>query len=217
MECEGEKRNLTPLAVSGYVNARMSVLGSHPHLLHQITPSVTYVMKYVDQTSDRGLHWFWRDDRSYRRHNAAGQALLAWRVKATAASGYQEHGLFNVARLLIAHRDGPIPPRTRFILLCGLPQCVNPAHWGRVLPSVPWRITVLEHGYWRLVRRRTGVVAPPQVYVFSVVHQEEVHLVEITQTKDALFMQDPRSACGKILSVLDSVLTTAPVTCQGCR
>ena len=69
-----------------------------------MVPPPDYVMKYTDQGPYPGNHWFWRDGRRNHGHNALGQAILRWRVKPTAASGYAEHGEFTVIRLLIEAR-----------------------------------------------------------------------------------------------------------------
>ena len=180
-------------------------------------PSQSYVMKYVDMCDEAaGSHWFWRDTRSNHGHDVRGQAVLRWRVKPCAESRYLEHGVFNVARLLIQWQIGPTPPRSVFEAVCGLSQCVNPSHWRRVFVPATWRFEVHPNG-WRLVRRSNGSVASPRQYLLQVAHAGTVHLVQVEPVPRMLFASNPRAACGLEVPINESFVTSSALTCGRCR
>lgn len=191
----------------------MTTLSSHRKRLHQVTPDLAYVMKYVDQGPHAGNHWFWEDGRRNHGHDARGQAYVRWRVRPTAASGYFTHGDFNVARLLIEQRQ-PIPPRSRVELFCGLSQCVNPDHWRVPVSRPQWRMQIRDDGFWQLVKSYSGAPAIHTVVV-RLAHHGEVHQAAIAPLEQRSFAP-PRAMCGYELPPTEVVVTTAPLSCAGC-
>ncbi len=191
----------------------MTSLSPHKKRLHRIVPDLDYVMKYTDQGPYPGNHWFWRDGRRNHGHDARGQAYVRWKVPPTAESGYFTHGEFNVARLLIAARN-PIPPRACIANLCGLSQCINPDHWQRVLPRPAWRMQVTEAGVWQLVKPSSDVAAQREVVV-HLLHQDVVHLAAIAPLERRT--SPLRAMCGLEPHPTEVVVTTAAITCEGCR
>lgn len=172
-------------------------------------------MKYTDQGPYTGNHWFWRDGRRNHGHDSNGQAYVRWKVKPTAKSGYQTHGEFNVARLLVEAREGAIPPRVRYVSTCDLSQCINPAHWRRASPASPWRLQVFDAaGVWQLVRVSTEAPAERETVV-HVLHAGVVHLVSVLplelRTHAAM-----RAACGAELLSTASIVTSSDLTCERC-
>lgn len=174
-------------------------------------------MKYVDKCDEvAGSHWFWRDGRSNHSHDARGQATLRWRTKPCAESRYFEHGVFNVARLLINWQIGPTPPRSVFESICGLSQCVNPAHWRRLFVPATWRIEI-HPGGWRLVRRSNGSPAPEKTFLLQAAHVDTVHLLQVTSVPRVLFAAPPRMVCGYEAPVDEVLVTSSAVSCERCR
>lgn len=199
------------MKASGTLTTRLL---AHRRRLQSVFPDHDYVMKYTDQGPHPGNHWFWKDGKRDHGHNEAGLAYLRWKVKPSAASGYQAHGEFTVARLLIEHREGPLPPRARWENTCGLSQCINPDHWRCETPTLEWRFEVRESGLWQLVRVATGE-ASNRVVVVNVNYKGTVHMASILPL-DQRSMSSPRAMCGDVLPIETSVVTLAPVTCGKC-
>jgi hypothetical protein len=174
-------------------------------------------MKYVDKCDEvAGSHWFWRDGRSNHGHDPKGQAVLCWRTEPCAESRYLEHGVFNIARLLIMWQIGPTPSRSVFESICGLSQCVNPSHWRRLFVPATWRLEVHPEG-WRVVRRSNGSAAPPKPQLLQAAHAGAVHLLQVTPEPRALFTVRPRMVCGLEVLAEDVLVTSSAVTCEACR
>lgn len=193
----------------------MTLLGPHKRRLHNVVPDLAYVMKYTEQVPDRGNHWFWKTGRRNHGHDARGQAYVRWVLKKpTADSGYFTHGEFNVARLLITHRGGPIPPRAQVVNICGLSQCINPEHWQRLLPQPKWRMRVDDDGTWELVATGTARPARREVVV-HLRHVDGIHLASIAPL-DQRRGTPLRTACGVVLHPADTMVTAMPVSCGRC-
>ena len=192
----------------------MATLACHAKRLNTVVPPPEYVWKYVDQGPFNGGHWFWKDGRSNHGHNKRGQAYVRWKVKPCAESGWQTHGEFTVVRLLLEQQK-PIPKGLRIACVCGLSQCVNPAHWQRTTPLVSWRFETRPDGVWQLVRTNTGE-ASDRTVVVHVMLDNVVHLVPIAPLAQRAF-GSPRSICGVSLDPQFSFVTRAALTCTGCR
>lgn len=191
------------------------VLSPHPNPIDGVFPDISYVEKYVDIDSANGEHWFWRDGRSNHRHNRKGHALLSWSSKIRDRVGRPRRGEYCVARLLIAHRIGPIEPYTRFESLCGLCQCVNPTHWRRIVPPPIWTFSFLSGGYWSITKFRGGA-ALSQERIINVLYGGDIHAVHAVPG-----VHNPDTAltalCGTVIHPMMCAVTRGGVTCtKGC-
>ena len=199
--------------VARSASSTMSTLAGHRRPLDALLPDLEYVMKYTDRADRPGDHWFWRCGRQNHGHNARGQAILRWRVRPSADSGWRAYGEYVVVRLLLQHR-GLAPRGSRFISVCGLSQCVNPDHWNRVDVPVVWRVQVRADGDWQLVRVTTGEPATREVAI-NATYDGVVHLIAVTP-RDQRVLGPPRAVCGLEL-VPDLIVATAvEPTCKGC-
>ncbi len=115
-------------SVGGTTHSVMG-LSSHVNPIPGVKPPIEYLEKWVLKDLEFG-HWFWRDTKRNHGHDSKGQPFVVWRVRPTSKTLFESKGQYCVARLLIEATKGPIAPRARLRPTCGLPQCVNPQHWG---------------------------------------------------------------------------------------
>lgn len=97
-------------------------LNRHPRAPADVDlPSEHTIMRFVVEAEG---HWFQRERRGHREFDQDGQATLR-------VGNYR----FNVVRLLLQHRLGLRTLRAKN--LCGLSQCVYPAHWHVLQDDAP--------------------------------------------------------------------------------
>lgn len=176
-----------------------------------ILPSYNDVMRWV--TCDRSGHWFWRESRGedrHRRRSHDGFPIWAWKPSSRIC---YKRGILVVARVLIHHASGSIAPRTRFLSLCGLSQCVRPDHWSRV-DRLPSHTLVQTMSGWRLCRVSDGgPVRQPEL--LPVACDGGVHRV----TFGALTYAALEAVCGRTMLPQQVIVLAkdAQVSCEGCR
>jgi hypothetical protein len=181
-------------------------LGRHPNYVSGLAPTPDALKPYIDCELVHG-HWFFLDRKPTRRHDATGQAMIRVRQFPLDA------GVFNVARVLLEHRHGELPPRTAVYSTCGLPQCINPDHWAFAWPAPRYRldaVPVADGSVWRLVVQKTGAVLDRAAAVLLEI-DGVVHRV------DALPERPLAAACGTVVDPLHASVVTRAVSCQGCR
>lgn len=149
-------------------------LNQHAKTISGVFPPVSYVEKHVIQDHVYG-HVFWRETRRNHGHDSDGQAYLEWKVKPTRKTLFDSHGRYTVARLLLEHRGEAYKAMIR--CLCGLPQCINLAHWRPVDKKATLQLAPTRDG-WALLDLRTGKpqVKPQlvRISIGDVVHQVSV-------------------------------------------
>lgn len=185
-------------------------LRNHQSPIPNVVPPLEYVREHVQQDPEFG-HWFWRERKGKRVHDSYGQAVVIWHVKATHKTHFVSRGRYNVARLLIEALQGPIPPRTSVVSLCGLPQCVNPHHWGRHERVPPFRYALGSEGVWQVVAARTENEIAEAVTLRVRTLDGTVHVsrAEPGRLHGAI--------CGAAIDPSTSVIVESLVTCKaGC-
>lgn len=194
----------------------MSSLSNHPKQIPGVTPPLAYLTRYVDQ--DAG-HWFWRESRPGHRHLRSGHAVLRWKVRPTVRTQFVAQGSYSVARLLLEHVRGALPPDCVIKNLCRLPQCVNPAHWavtGQGAPAyvlAPWG----DGAEWQIVEGVTRQPPPRAAAVRMLLPDRTVHVVHaippVSRAPDAPLL----TMCGKPVRGPGLLLVESQVTCtEGC-
>lgn len=184
-------------------------LSSHPSArLDDPLPSPALIARHVQPAQSSGPvpHWFWTERKGIRRHGPDGQALLRWGGRT-----------YNVARVLLQHHTQARVVRA--VNACGLPQCVQIAHWTlepAFLAPVTTTVdlaTVRVGEVWRLARGGEvvdrdlvfpGVIAPSP--------GEPTHVIRaLHDTHETLFF----TACGV---VIDPALVVAggEASCEAC-
>lgn len=185
-------------------------LRQHPDPIPNVRPGLEYLEKHIVKDDEYG-HWFWCERKGKRTHDlSTGQALVAWSVPATHKTDFVSRGRYNVARLLIEHVYGAVEPRAKIESLCGLPQCVNPQHWGRRERVSPFRLARLMQR-WCLVIASTGrEVAEPQVARLRSL-DGTVHVIRAVPREPILVV------CGAAVDFATALVIDAAVTCkEGC-
>lgn len=185
-------------------------LKSHQAPIPNVVPPLEYVREHIQQDPEFG-HWFWHERKGKRVHDSYGQAVVIWHVRATYKTHFVSRGRYNVARLLIEDLQGPIPPRTSVVSLCGLPQCVNPHHWGRRERVPSFRYALGDRGAWLVVAARTEREIIEAVTLRARTLDGVVHVTRAApgQLYDAI--------CGAPIDPATSVIVEALVTCKdGC-
>lgn len=205
------------LAVSTY-NKRQASTAMAEHFLkpHAAAfqaidqPSRDAVMRWI--RLDESGHWFWSPTTAgepHRRFNLAGQAIWSWRPRRGRVLPFR--GIFVVARLLLVYDRGPFPPRPRFVLRCGLPQCVNPAHWDPVLRPPLYHLLESSLG-WRTHLIRTARPVN-QALLLPTSVAGTVHIVQFP----AGHVRQLFTTCGLVVYPANAVIqaTGSFVTCKG--
>lgn len=192
----------------------MTRLSRHSNPIRGILPQISYLQKHVIPDPGPGGHWFWREDLRNHRLNRHGHAVLAMKIKRKPGYIGSTSGEYCVARVLLDHHRGPFPPRTSFTLLCGLPQCVNPAHWKPLIPSPPWRLDYsVESSACRLVSTNSGAPSTRDLLI-NVTHDNVVHVVPIKPDWSSDLFE---TICHKRIDPFQCSVTTFPITCkEGC-
>lgn len=193
----------------------MNRLSKHTNPIPNFVPDLAFVDRFVDR-GDRGEHRFLRDGkRPDRRHNAAGHAFIKLHARPTVETHYVRSGEYCVARLYLDQLAGPFPPRSSFINKCGLPQCVNPDHWARVMKAPKWRFELLDYIGWQLVRTATGRPADKDVVVRAKGPNGVVHIFATTPANRRPAAGLPTALCGRTGFPPDLVVVDDLVTCTG--
>lgn len=177
-----------------------------------VFPSRDEVMRWV--LVDASGHWFWKaseQGEKHRRIDHNGQAIWSWRSPKDKYSSSRV--IYVVARLLLQHDRGPFPARTSFRSLCGLAQCVNPAHWEPL--ARPTLYHLLQHAEgWLVHRVRTTLPISTEVIV-QVRVRDVVHVARLP----AEHFNSVSTLCGAQVYPADVVIqpTGSIVTCKaGC-
>lgn len=192
---------MSPLAI------HRTGLSGHPSPVPGVLPSLDYLeWNVICDVEHR--HMFWRERRGKRGHNTRGEATLKWSTEATHKNDFVSMGKYTVARLFIEHLIGPIEKHTHFLCLCGLPQCVNPHHWGRQA-RLPRHRLELRRDMWQVVSGARAVVISAPVVV------RVRDLAGVTHVARAAPPDPLIAMCGQRLDVATSLIVESIVTCRG--
>lgn len=185
-------------------------LRCHPAPIPNVQPALEYLEKHVIK-DDESDHWFWRERKGKRTHDlSTGQALVVWSAPATYKTDFVSRGRYNVARLFIEHTHGLIEPKAKIVSLCGLPQCINPAHWSAQERVPPYRLARLG-ARWCVVTARSGREISEPTIVRIRTLDGVVHVARVAPPEPIV------AVCGKAIDPETSLIIDAVVTCkEGC-
>lgn len=180
----------------------------HPKPISNTKPPLEYLEKYVIKDT-KTAHWFWNDNRRNHGHDSKGQPTLEWTVKPTHKTFFESHGKYSVMRLLYEYTFGPIESGTVISNVCGLPQCVNSAHWQVKRKGAQYRLELRRPNGWVLVSVRTHKTVSRDVSIRLRDLDGLVHVVR------AVPHTPLRALCGTLIDPSTALVVSDRVSCTG--
>lgn len=181
-------------------------LKSHPKPIPNTIPPSEYVAKYLLKDPRGSDHVFWCDRRANHAHSNDGQALLKWKVKPAPQTHMVSRGVYNVVRLLFHYEGVPVKNVHN---VCGLPQCVNTAHWRSRTQVSAHRLVYLG-GRWFVATSRTGLEVDQVTAVRLLAADGAVHIARAVPGATVT------PFCGASVDLATALLVDADVTCRSC-
>lgn len=180
----------------------MFVLQPHLNAVSKLRPTSVYLSRFILPHPTN--HQFWNDGPRRHGHDTrTGQAL--YKISRGGRSS-----TFYVVRLLLEDRYCGLPPRTRVVNVCALPQCVNLSHWRVTFPVPEHRLHPLLGDCWELVVAYNDETVQRAACV-NISDRDCIHVV------DAIPGRALSARCGVLIDSQHAVVVTQLPTCEGCR